>query len=592
MVRKLHNGHSIPYSAHPMKQYLAILKKYRWSIMLCPILVLGTVLSETIQPYFMSRIVDEGVMVRDLSVVWEVGAWMVGLSLLGLGVSVLNVYLSSRTSTRFGTDLRRALFDKVQTLAFPDIDRFSSASLITRLTNDISRIQQVVLMSMRIMLRAPLLLIMSLFFVIRIDSRLALILAVSIPLLAVSVFFIMRRGFPFFIKIQRKIDALNAVVRENLINIRVVKSFVREDFETKKFARSSEDLRDMVIRGANIIIMTFPAMQLILNLSILAILWFGGAKVIGGSLSVGELISFVNYLMQVLMSLMMMSRVIMTFARASASHERISEVLSTKPSLTNTPEGLKNEHSVTRGAIEFRHVSFRYEGGETDVLKNINFRIPGGQTLAVVGATGSAKSSMVQLIPRLYDVTGGAVLIDGVDVRDYNLETLHHQVGVVLQKNELFTGTIIENLRWGKQDATHEEVEAAARAAQAHDFIMSFAKGYDTVLGRGGVNVSGGQKQRLCIARALLRKPKVLILDDSTSAVDSETEARIRTGLAEFLHGTTVLTITQRVHTMQASDRVLILDDGEIEAFGTPAELMKKSEVYREIYNSQQVNDQ
>ena len=575
-----------------MKQYLAILKKYRWSMMLCPVLVLGTVLSETIQPYFMSRIVDDGVMVRDLSVVWEVGAWMVGLSLLGLGVSVLNVYISSRTSTRFGTDLRRALFGKVQTLAFPDIDRFSSASLITRLTNDISRIQQVVLMSMRIMLRAPLLLVMSLFFVIRIDSRLALILAVSIPLLALSVFLIMRRGFPFFLKIQRKIDALNAVVRENLINIRVVKSFVREDFETRKFTRSSEDLRDMVIRGANIIIMTFPAMQLILNLSILAILWFGGAKVISGSLSVGELISFVNYLMQVLMSLMMMSRVIMTFARASASHERISEVLAAKPSLMNTPEGLRDEHNVTRGEIEFRHVSFRYAGGETDVLKNINFRIPGGQTLAVVGATGSAKSSMVQLIPRLYDVTGGAVLIDGVDVRDYNLETLHHQVGVVLQKNELFTGTIIENLRWGKQDATLEEVEAAARAPQAHDFIMSFAKGYDTILGRGGVNVSGGQKQRLCIARALLRKPKILILDDSTSAVDSETEARIRAGLAGFLRGTTVLTITQRVHTMQASDRVLILDDGEIEAFGTPAELMKTSEVYREIYNSQQVNGQ
>ena len=573
-----------------MRPYLAILKKYLWSILLCPVLVLGTVLSETIQPYYMSKIVDDGVMVRDLSVVWSVGAWMVGLSLLGLAVSVLNVYLSSRTSTRFGTDLRRALFDKIQTLAFPDIDRFSSASLITRLTNDISRVQQVVLMSMRLLLRAPLLLIMSLFFVIRIDSGLALVFAVSIPLLALSVFFIMRRGFPFFIKIQRRIDALNAVVRENLINIRVVKSFVREDFEMRKFKRSSEDLRDMVIRGTNIIIMVFPAMQLILNLSIIAILWFGGAKAIEGTLSVGELISFVNYLMQVLMSLMLMTRVIMTFARASASHERISEVLATEPSLMNTPEGLRDEHNVTRGEIEFRHVSFRYAGGETDVLKHINFRIPGGGTLAVVGATGSAKSSMVQLIPRLYDVTGGAVLIDGVDVRDYNLETLHHEVGVVLQKNELFSGTIIENLRWGKPDATLEEVEQAARAAQAHDFIMSFPKGYDTILGRGGVNVSGGQKQRLCIARALLRRPKVLILDDSTSAVDSETEAKIRKGLAAFLKGATVLTITQRIHTMQSSDRVLVLDDGEIEAFGSPAELMEKSDVYREIYNSQQAN--
>ena len=573
-----------------MKPYLAILRKYLWSIVLCPVLVSGTVLSETIQPWFMSRIVDEGVMVHDMSVVWSVGAWMVGLSLLGLAVSVLNVWLSSRTSTRFGTDLRRALFDKIQTLSFPEIDRFGSASLITRLTNDISRVQQVVLMSMRLLLRAPLLLVMSLFFIIRIDSRLALILAVSIPLLALSVYFIMRRGFPFFIKIQRRIDALNAVVRENLINIRVVKSFVREDFETRKFTRSSEDLRDMVIRGANTIILVFPAMQLILNLSIIAILWFGGARVIGGSLSVGELISFVNYLMQVLMSLMLMTRVIMTFARASASHERISEVLTTRPSLTDTAAGLRDTHNVSRGEIEFRHVSFRYEGGETDVLKDITFSIPGGRTLAVVGATGSAKSSMVQLIPRLYDATGGEVMIDGIDVRDYNLATLRHEVGVVLQKNELFSGTILDNLRWGKPDATLEQVHRAARAAQAHEFIMSFPAGYDTILGRGGVNVSGGQKQRLCIARALLRRPRVLILDDSTSAVDSETEAHIRQGLATFLDGTTVITITQRVHTMQSSDLVLVLDDGEIEAFGPPTELMERSAMYREIYHSQQAN--
>ncbi len=573
-----------------MKPYLAILRKYLWSIVLCPVLVLGTVLSETIQPWFMSRIVDEGVMVRDLGVVWSVGGWMVGLSLLGLTVSVLNVWLSSRTSTRFGTDLRRALFDKIQTLAFPDIDRFGSASLITRLTNDIGRVQQVVLMSMRLLLRAPLLLVMSLFFVIRIDGSLALILAVSIPLLALSVYFIMRRGFPFFIKIQRRIDALNAVVRENLINIRVVKSFVREDFETRKFTRSSEDLRDMVIRGANTIIMVFPAMQLILNLSILAILWFGGARVVGGNLSVGELISFVNYLMQVLMSLMLMTRVIMTFARASASHERISEVLAAAPSLTDTEEGARDGHRISRGEVEFRHVSFRYEGGETDVLKDITFRIPAGLTLAVVGATGSAKSSMVQLIPRLYDATEGEVVIDGVDVRRYSLATLRHEVGVVLQKNELFSGTIVENLRWGRPDATLEEVRQAARAAQADEFIMSFPVGYDTVLGRGGVNVSGGQKQRLCIARALLRRPRVLILDDSTSAVDSATEARIREGLATFLQGTTVITITQRVHTMQSSDLVLVLDDGGIEAFGPPAELMKTSDVYREIYHSQQAN--
>ena len=572
-----------------MKQYLAILKKYRWSLLLSPLLVLIGVLSETIQPYFMSRIVDDGVMMRDLSVIGEVGTYMIVISVVGLAISILNVRISSRASTGFGTDLREALFEKIQTLSFPDIDRFSSASLITRLTNDISRIQQVVLMSMRIMLRAPLMLVLSLVFIIRINSQLALILAASIPLLAVSVYLILHKGFPFFVKIQRKIDGLNAVVRENLINIRVVKSFVREDSETVKFTRSSEDLRDMVIRASNIIINIFPVMQLILNLSVLAILWFGGGKVMSGELKVGELISFVNYLMQVLMALMMMSRVIMTVVRASASSQRITEVLSAQPSLVDTPAGLLNEYNISRGEVEFRDVSFRYEGGETDVLKNISFKLRGGDTLAVVGATGSAKSSMVQLIPRLYDATAGEVIIDGVDVRDYNLETLHHQVGVVLQKNELFTGTIIDNLRWGKQDATRGEIEEATQAAQAHDFIMSFADGYDTVLGRGGVNLSGGQKQRLCIARALLRKPKVLILDDSTSAVDSETESRIRKGLATLLHDTTVIIITQRINTMQAADRVLVLDDGQIEAMGTPAELMENSEVYREIYNSQQL---
>lgn len=572
-----------------MKQYLSILKKYRCSLLLSPVLVLIGVLSETVQPYFMSRIVDQGVMERDLSVIGTIGTYMVVISIVGLGISVLNVYVSSRASTGFGTDLRSALFDKIQTFSFPDIDRFSSASLITRLTNDISRIQQVVLMSMRIMLRAPMMLIMSLVFIIQINRELALILAASIPLLAVSVYIIMRHGFPFFLKIQRKIDALNGVVRENLINIRVVKSFVREDFETRKFTRSSEELRDIVIRGSNIIVTVFPVMQLILNFSILAILWFGGSKVMAGDLMVGELISFVSYLMQVLMSLMMMSMVIMTVARASASSQRITEVLATEPSLVNTPQGQLNKYNVVRGDVEFRGVSFRYEGGQTDVLKNVNFSVRGGETIAVVGATGAAKTSLVQLIPRLYDVTEGAVLIDGVDVKDYNLDTLHDQIGMVLQKNELFSGTIIENLRWGNPDATLEQVEQAAKVAQAHDFIMSFADGYDTVLGRGGVNVSGGQKQRLCIARALLRNPRILILDDSTSAVDSQTEMKIREGLERMLGQTTVFIITQRIGTMQTADRVIVLEDGEVDAMGTPEELMETSQVYREIYRSQQM---
>lgn len=537
---------------------------------------------------FMADIVDNGVMKQDLSVIVRVGAYMIGMSLLGVVFNVMNVYVSSRTSIGFGTDLRTKLFDKIQKLSFFDIDRFSTGSLITRLTSDISRIQLVVLMSMRLMLRSPLLMLMSVFFVIRINKELALVLLAAIPVMGIFIYLILSKGFPYFIKVQQKVDHLNEVVRENLINIRVVKSFVREDFEERKFTRSSEDLRDMVIRASNIIVTIFPAMQLVMNLSMIAILWVGGGKVMAGELKVGELISFVNYLVQVLMSLMMLSVVTMTFARASASSRRIVDVLDTEPSLENTLTGLHNIYKVGAGDIVFNNVSFRYGGGETDVLRNISFHILSGETVAVVGATGSAKSSLVQLIPRLYDATSGEVLIDGVSVRDYNLEELHAHIGMVLQKNELFTGTILDNLRWGKPDATMEEIEEATRAAQAHDFIMGFTDGYNTLLGRGGINVSGGQKQRICIARALLRKPKILILDDSTSAVDSETELKIRENLNSLLRDTTVLIITQRIGTMQSANRVIVLEDGEVNAIGTPDELMQTSEVYQEIYHSQQ----
>lgn len=572
-----------------MKKYWQILIRYRKSVILSPFLVLIVAFCETVQPLFMAEIVDNGVMKSDLSVVTRIGTYMVLISIAGMLVNVLNVYLSSYTSVGFGTDLRAALFTKIQQLSFAEIDRFSPASLITRLTSDISRIQQVVLMSMRMLLRSPLMLAMAVFFVVRINAGLALTLVAAIPVLGIAVYLILRKGFPYFLKVQQKIDQLNEVVRENLINIRVVKSFVREDFETKKFIRSSDELRDMVIRASDIIVSIFPVMQLVTNLSIIAILWVGGRKVISGELQVGQLISFVNYLTQVLMSLMLLSMIIMTIARASASSGRILEVLDTMPSLINTPEGLLNRYRITRGEIRFRDVSFRYRDGETDVLRNISFHIRPGQTVAVAGATGSAKSSMVQLIPRLYDVTAGEILIDGVPVPAYNLAELRSQIGMVLQKNELFSGTIADNLRWGKPNATLNEIEEAARVAQADEFIRSLPEGYDTLLGRGGVNLSGGQKQRLCIARALLRKPRILILDDSTSAVDSETELRIRNNLNRWLGDTTVLIITQRIHTMQSADKIILLDDGGLSAVGTPGELLRTSEMYREIYNSQQL---
>ncbi|GAB6009170.1 ABC transporter ATP-binding protein [Dysgonomonas reticulitermitis] len=572
-----------------MKLYWQILKKYKFSLLLSPFLVLIYVSCETIQPWFMAKIIDNGVMPKDMSVITELGVYMIAISVLGLIVSIINTYVSSRAAIGFGTDLRSVLFNKIQQLSFAEIDRFNSASLITRLTNDISRIQQVVLMSMRLILRSPLMLVMAVFFVIKINTGLALILVGAIPVLGASVYLIFRKGVPLFVKVQQKLDKLNGVVRENLINIRVVKSFVREDFESKRFEKSSEELRDMVISASNIVVSIFPVMQLIMNVSVIIILWIGGDKVIAGDLKVGELISFVNYLMQVLMALMLLSMVIMNIARASASSERILEVLNIVPSLANTPQGLSGRHIITDGEVSFQNVSFRYSGGESDVLKNISFHVRRGETIAVVGATGSAKTSMLQLIPRLYDVSSGEITIDGVNVKDYSLEELHAKVGVVLQKNELFTGTIIENLRWGKPDATMREIVEATQVAQAHGFIMSFTDGYDTLLGRGGINVSGGQKQRICIARALLRKPKIMILDDSTSAVDSETELKIRKGMSEFLSGTTVFIITQRINTMQSADRVIVLEDGEIDAIGKPSELLEKSEVYKEIYNSQQM---
>lgn len=572
-----------------MKKYWEILKRYKVGLLVSPLFVLVNVSSESIQPLFMARIIDEGVMERNLSAITSIGLYMLLVSVAGLAASIANIYTSSRTSIGFGTDLRNSLFRKIQELSFSDIDKFNSASLITRLTNDITKIQHIVLILMRIFLRAPLMIIMSVFFVVKINKELSLVLIAAIPILSISIYLILRKGFPLFVKVQQLVDRLNGIVRENLINIRVVKSFVREDFEEEKFTRSSQDLQDMVVRASNIVVSAFPIMQLIMNLSVIAILWFGGVKVIHGDLKVGELISFVNYLAQILISLMMLSMIMMSFARASASSKRILEVLDTDPSLANTEKGLQAKHLIEQGNISFRHVDFRHRDGDEDILKDINFHIRSGETIAIVGATGSAKSSMVQLIPRLYDATAGEVMINNINVKDYNLDELHNKIGMVLQKNELFTGTIIENIRWGKPDASKEEIEAAAKVAQAHDFIMSFTDGYDTLLGRGGVNVSGGQKQRICIARALIRKPKILILDDSTSAVDSDTEQKIRAGLTSVLKDTTVLIITQRLNTMQSADRVIVLEDGRIEAIGTPSELIEKSKIYQEIYNSQQL---
>lgn len=572
-----------------MKRYWYILKKYKKSLFISPFLIFIFVVCETIQPYLMSKIIDNGLMLKDLSVIIHVGIAMILVSIVGLVANISNVFISSRTSTRFGTDLRNVLFSKIQQFSFTEIDNFSTASLITRLTNDISKIQQLVLMSMRILLRAPMMLGMASLFVLKLNSQLALIMVVAIPVLGIGMYFLLSKAFPLFIRIQQKVDNLNGVVRENLLNIRVVKSFVREDFEQKKFEKSSDELKDIVIKASNTIVTVYPLLQFVMNASVLAILWFGGQKVSDGEMYVGQLISFVNYFIQILMSLMIVSMMVMAFARAAASSKRVLEVFVTEPSLVDTTDEDADRHKIEKGEVVFKDVYFRYYKGENDVLKNINFCSNAGETIAVVGATGAAKSSLLQLIPRLYDVSAGEILIDGINVKDYKNEELHLKIGMVLQVNELFSGTIADNLRWGKPEASQEELEVAARAAEAHGFIESFPDGYNTILERGGGNLSGGQKQRLCLARALLRRPKILILDDSTSAVDTETEKAIRENLKQLLGGTTVFIVTQRVYTMQAADRVIVLEDGEIDAMGKPSELMEKSKSYQEIYYSQQV---
>ena len=600
-----------------MKNYWQILKNYKSSLIICPILVFIFVVCETSMPTLMAHIVDDGVMVKDMSVVVQIGLYMIIISVIALAANIANIYISSKASVGFGTDLRSKLFEKIQELSFAEIDKFNTASLITRLTNDITRIQQIVLLSLRLLLRSPMMIVMALLFVTRVDPQLALIVVAVIPLLAIGAYAVMKKALPLFMKVQQKIDKLNGVVRENLINIRVVKSFTREESEIDKFATSNKELLDTSLRASNMVIVYFPLMQLIVNTSLIVILWIGGHKVASERLMIGELISLVNYLMQIMMSLMLLAMVVISFARAMASSRRIVEVLETEPSVkdicykgttpdltetgkraetTKEEEAADSATSITipapvikNGDIAFCNVYFRYPEGEHDIIRNISFDVPAGSMIAIAGATGSGKSSLTQLIPRLYDVTEGAILIDGEDIRSYPLSELHDKIGMVLQKNELFTGTIEENLRWGKEDATEEEIEQVAALAQAHDFITSFPKGYETLLGRGGINVSGGQKQRICIARALLTKPKILILDDSTSSVDINTEKAILNGLRNSLNDTTVIIITQRISTMEIADMVIILEEGGVESIGTPAELMEKSEIYREIYKSQQL---
>ncbi|MDI3481969.1 MAG: ATP-binding cassette, subfamily multidrug efflux pump [Tepidanaerobacteraceae bacterium] len=575
-----------------IKQLYSYIGNYKKYVMLCVMFVMVDVVCELMMPLLMSKIVDEGIPSKDIYFIVKNGIFMVLLAAISIMAGGLNMKFSAEASQGFAANLRRALFDRVQAFSFSNIDKFSTASLVTRLTSDVTQMQNTLLMCLRMLLRAPLMLVCAIFFAVSINARLSVVIFIAVSLLIAGIFLVLRTAEQKFAEMQKKIDNLNGTVQENLTAIRAVKAFVRERYEKQKFKKSNDALTEAAINAGNLISLIMPLMMFVLNGATLIVIWFGGRMVAGDEMGAGSLISFISYLMHILMSIMIFSMIFILFARAEACAKRILEVVNTKIDITDNDDTDHkreiNSPLVRKGKIEFRHVDFKYAEGGRNVLSDINFSIEPGEFVAIVGGTGSGKTTLVSLIPRLYDVTKGQVLIDGIDVREYSLKQLRDGIGMVLQKNVLFSGTIRENLMWGNENATQEDIEKAASYAQAHDFIISFPDGYDTRLGQGGVNVSGGQKQRLCIARALLKKPPILILDDSTSAIDTATEARIRKSFSENLKDTTVLIIAQRISSVKNADKIVVLDDGRVVGIGKHDELFENNRLYREICNSQQ----
>ena len=570
--------------------FMTHLQGYKRDAIKSPIFITLEVICELLLPLVMAEIVDVAIPAGDVAYICKMGAIMLLLSLAAMACGVLSAKYSTFASQGFGANLRQCLFDKVQDFSFSDIDRFSSASLITRMTNDVNAMTMMLNMGLRMLVRAPVMLIAALCISISINPRLAIVLLVVIPLMMLAIGILMKICTRLFEAMQKKIDGLNNTLQENLIAIRVVKAFVRENHERDKFKKSNDELMDAALNVGLKVIAIMPIMMLAMNGATVAVLYLGGKMVMAEGFLLGDLQAFINYIFQILMSVMMVAVALLQLTRAQACAHRINEVLKTEPSVEDKPHAKEQALPAPKGQVEFRNVSFKYvaTGTGDDVLSNISFTVKPGSFVAIVGGTGTGKSSLVNLIPRFYDVTGGAVLVDGMDVRDYPLEELRSRIGMVLQTNVLFTGTIRENLLWGRPDATEEEIIQAAKDAQAYDFIMSFPDGFDTMLTQGGTNVSGGQKQRLCIARAMLRKPAILILDDSTSAVDSATEAAIRESFQKNLKDTTVIIIAQRISSVQYADEILILDDDHIAGQGTHEELLANNAIYQEIYQSQQ----
>ncbi|WP_243125365.1 ABC transporter ATP-binding protein [Clostridium transplantifaecale] len=569
-----------------MKRYKKYVTPYLSAFIIGPLMMLTEVFGEIMLPKLMSMIINNGVAQRDAGYIIRIGFVMILTTVLMAAGGILGAYFSAKASISFTSDLRKDVFSRVQQFSFKNIDEFSTGSLVTRLTNDIQQVQNVMMMGLRLMLRAPGMLIGALIMAFLMNARLAVIILIVIPLLTAAIATILRLAFPRFEVMQKKLDRLNSGIQEVLTNVRVVKSFVREDYESGRFKEMNADLKESSLKAMRIVIATMPVMMLAMNVTTIAVVWYGGNIIIAGEMAVGDLTAFTTYIVQILMSLMMLSMVFLQSSRAMASVKRINEVMDTEIDLTDEDAGRKDA-LVTEGRVEFKDVCFSYDNDRDYVLEHIDFQVNGGETVGIIGSTGSGKTSLVQLIPRLYEATAGQVLIDGIDVRDYSLKHLRDGVGMVLQKNVLFSGTIEENLKWGNEEADMETVRLAAESAQADGFVTSFAQGYGTEMGQGGVNVSGGQKQRLCIARALLKKPKILILDDSTSAVDTATEAEIRKAFRTTLKDTTKFIIAQRISSVEDADKIIVLDDGKIIGMGRHGELLASCEAYREIYETQ-----
>ena len=561
--------------------------KYIKTAVFAPLFVILETICELNLPLIGADIINLGLAGGEVSEMIALGLRMLLVAALSLTFGVLSARAGTYSNQGYAGNLRKALFEKIQDFSFADIDRFSSGSLITRITNDVNVIVMMLAMMIRMMPRSLVQLVGALMITVRLNARLSTVLLVMLPVLLVTIVVMMRISFPLFRSMQKRVDGLNNTVQENLVGMRVVKAFVRRDFENEKFAESNDALTAAALAAMNKVILMQPIMMLCMYGAIAGVLWFGGNMLLDGSLAAGDLAAVLTYINQILMSIMMLVFALLNYSRAKVCSDRIIEVLDSQPSIVDGASAATFTAPEPRGSVRFSGAVFQYGDG-TKVLEQVDLDIAGGEFVALVGGTGAGKSSLVNLIPRFYDVTGGAVLVDGVDVRSYPLELLREKVGMVLQKNVLFSGTLRENLRWGKADATDEELIAATRSADIYDFIAALPEGFDTWVEQGGVNFSGGQKQRLCIARAMVKRPAILILDDSTSAVDTATEARIRTAFKRDLTGTTVIIIAQRISSVQYADKVVVLDEGRIAAVGTHDELMESSSIYQEIYQSQQ----